>query len=539
MELSYWPADTSRPILDLTAGEALRVAAATAPDRFALVEVVPRDMKSLVGASSTERRWTYAELLTEAENCAHWLLETYTPGERVCVWAPNVPEWVILQYGAALAGIAIVTANPALRAGELRHVLGQSKSVGLIHASAFRGTDMAAIAQEVAGDLRKSFCILDWQRVVRGQQRTGELPAVSSLHPAQIQYTSGTTGEPKGVLLHHRGLVTNASFVAARAGLNQGVFVSPLPLFHTGGSVVSALGCVTTCSTYVLPLLFDAELMLDAIERERGDLIQGVPTMVIALLEQQRKKPRNLSSLRTALCGGAPVPAEMQLRARDGLGCELLPLYGQTELSPIVCQTSLGDSIEDKATTSGRPLWQSEVKIADTETGEPVPIGTEGEIQVRGYQSMIGYNDLPEATADKITPDGWVRSGDLGSMDCRGYIKITGRLRDMIIRGGENIYPAEIEKALFTHKAIADVAVFGVPDEYWGEIVVAAIRVADPSRPPTVDDLRTHCRASLAPFKVPVRWLVCNEFPLTASGKIQKFKLREQLDSGALSDLSP
>jgi len=267
MALSYWAADRSRPILDLTAGEALRVAASKAPDRIALVEVMPHGMGSLVGADATDRRWTYAELLAEAENCAQWLLQSYASGERVCLWAPNVPEWVIFQYGAALAGLVLVTANPALRAGELRYVLRQSKAVGLVHASAFRGTDMAAIAQEVADEVRECFCIADWQSVVRGRQRAGELPVVSSSHPAQIQYTSGTTGEPKGVLLHHRGLVTNASFVAARAGLDRGVFVSPLPLFHTGGSVVSALGCVTTCSTYVLPLLFNADLMLDAIER--------------------------------------------------------------------------------------------------------------------------------------------------------------------------------------------------------------------------------------------------------------------------------
>jgi len=537
MALSYWAADRSRPILDLTAGEALRVAASKAPDRIALVEVMPHGMGSLVGADATDRRWTYAELLAEAENCAHWLLQSYASGERVCLWAPNVPEWVIFQYGAALAGLVLVTANPALRAGELRYVLRQSKAVGLVHASAFRGTDMAAIAQEVADEVRECFCIADWQLVVRGRQHAGELPVVSSSHPAQIQYTSGTTGEPKGVLLHHRGLVTNASFVAARAGLDRGVFVSPLPLFHTGGSVVSALGCVTTCSTYVLPLLFNADLMLDAIERERGDLIQGVPTMIIAMLEQQRKNRRDISSLRAALCGGAPVPAEMQRRVKRDLGCDLLPLYGQTELSPIVCQTSLDDSIEDKATTSGRPLWQSEVKIADIETGEPVPFGTEGEIQVRGYQSMIGYNDMPEATADRITSDGWLRSGDLGSMDARGYIKITGRMRDMIIRGGENIYPVEIEKVLFTHEAVADAAVFGVPDGYWGEVVGVAIRATDPTRPPTATELQAHCRALLAPFKVPVRWLICNEFPLTASGKVQKFKLREQLAAGALEEL--
>jgi acyl-CoA synthetase (AMP-forming)/AMP-acid ligase II len=249
MALSYWPADTSRPILDLTAGDALREAARDAPNRTALVEVVPPGTASLVGADATDRRWTYSELLAEAEDCARWLLESYAPGERICIWAPNVPEWVIVQYGAALAGLVLVTANPALRAGELRYVLRQSQAVGLIHAGQFRGTDMAAVARDVSNEVHETFCMADWQTTVRGKVRTGALPVVKPGDPAQVQYTSGTTGEPKGALLHHRGLVTNASYVAARAGLDNGVFVSPLPLFHTAGSAMSVLGCVTTRST--------------------------------------------------------------------------------------------------------------------------------------------------------------------------------------------------------------------------------------------------------------------------------------------------
>jgi acyl-CoA synthetase (AMP-forming)/AMP-acid ligase II len=333
---------------------------------------------------------------------------------------------------------------------------------------------MAGIAREVSDEVRSTFCMADWQAAVRGKTRTGTLPEVRPGDPAQIQYTSGTTGEPKGALLHHRGLVTNASYVAARAGLDNGVFVSPLPLFHTAGSGMSSLGCVTTRSTYVLPLLFDPELVLAAIERERGDLTLGVPTMLIALLEPQRKSNYDLSSLRTALCGGAPVPVELLRRVEQGLGCDLTPVYGQTELSPIVCQTSPSDRLEDKANSSGRPLWQVEVRIVDPSSGEILASGLEGEIQARGYQSMIGYFDMPEATADTVSQDGWVRTGDLGTMDARGYIQITGRLRDMIIRGGENVYPREIEAELFAHAAVADVAVFGIPDDHWGEVIGAA-----------------------------------------------------------------
>ena len=297
------------------------------------------------------------------------------------------------------------------------------------------------------------------------------------------------------------------------------------------------LGCVTTRSTYVLPLLFDPELMLAAIERERADRALGVPTMLIALLEQQRKSNYDLSSLRTALCGGAPVPVELLRRVEQGLGCDLSTVYGQTELSPIVCQTSPDDTLEDKANSSGRPLWQLEVRIVDPASGEILASGLEGEIQARGYQSMIGYFNMPEATAETIHSDGWVRTGDLGTMDDRGYIQITGRLRDMIIRGGENVYPREIEAVLFAHAAVADVAVFGIPDDHWGEVIGAVVRASDPAKRPTVSELQAHCRATLAPFKRPTEWFICAQFPLTGSGKVQKFKLREQLKSGALDRL--
>jgi fatty-acyl-CoA synthase/long-chain acyl-CoA synthetase len=409
----------------------------------------------------------------------------------------------------------------------------------LIHVDHFRGTDMAAVVGEVSNEVRETSCMAGWQTIVRGKSRSGALPVVKPGDPAQVQYTSGTTGEPKGALLPHRGLVTNAYYVAARAGLNGGVFVSPMPLFHTAGSAMSVLGCVTTRSTYVLPLLFDPELVLAAMERERGNLTLGVPTMLIALLEQQRKSKHDLSSLRTALCGGAPVPVELLRRVEEGLGCDLTPVYGQTELSPIVCQTSPDDTLEDKANSSGRPLWQVEVRVVDPASGEILPSGLEGEIQARGYQSMIGYFDMPKATAETIVADGWVRTGDLGTLDDRGYVQITGRLRDMIIRGGENIYPREIEAVLFEHPSVADVAVFGIPHDHWGEVIGAAVRASNPDAPPTVSELQAHCRAALAPFKLPTEWFICTEFPLTGSGKVQKFRLREQLQTGVLTRLSP
>ncbi|MEG0938685.1 MAG: AMP-binding protein [Comamonas sp.] len=535
LQTSYWPADTSQPILSLTAGDALRLAAAEAPDVTALVELVPAGMTSLVGANRTDRRWTYAQLLTEAERCAHWLAQHFRPGERICLWAPNVPEWVFIQYGAAMAGLVLVTANPALRAKELRYVLRQSEAAGLIHTEEFRGTPMGDIARELEAEVRHRFCIADWRNLLEKNASSDTvLPIVRPEDPAQIQYTSGTTGEPKGAMLRHLSLVTNGYYIASKAGLKRGVFVSPMPLFHTSGSGMSALGCVTTRSTYVLPLVFDPELILSAIEREAGTLTLGVPTMLIAMHEQASRSSYDLSSLRTAICGGAPIPGDLLKRVETSLGCDLTPVFGQTELSPIVMQCAPDDSLEDKANSAGRPLWQVEVKIGDPAKGDPVPIGDEGEIMARGYQCMLGYYNMPEANAQAIDAENWVRTGDLGIMDERGYVRVTGRLKDMIIRGGENIYPPEIEQQLFSHPGVADVAVFGIPDPYWGEVVVAAVRASDLQSIPTVSELHAHCRAGLAPHKTPTHWFLCREFPLTGSGKVQKFKLRELWRQGSL-----
>ncbi len=535
---SYWPADKTRDVLPISIGEALRGAAAAAPDRIALVEVVPEGMPSLTGASRTDRRWTYQQLLADAENCAHWLLSHFEPGEHVCLWAPNVPEWILIQYGAALAGLVLVTANPALREEELRYVLQQSGSVGLIHVSGFRGTDMAAIARGAAQDVRYTFCLDDWQREVAGQARSGTLPVVAPGAPAQIQFTSGTTGRPKGALLHHMGLMTNASFVSARAGLYKGVKVSPLPLFHTAGSAISVLGCLATLSTLVLPQMFDPPTILAAVQRERAQVLAGVPTMHIALLEYLRAHPYDVSSLRVAMSGGAPVPPELLRRIEAGLGCDLLTVYGQTELSPIVCQTAPDDSAADKANTAGRPLWQVDVRIADPAGGDILPIGVEGEVQAKGYQRMLEYFGMPAATAETITADGWLRTGDLGTMDRRGYVRITGRLKDMIIRGGENIYPAEVEARLLEHPSVSDAAVFGLSDPAWGEVVAAAIRLRDGAAAPSAASLREHCRATLSPQKAPEAWFMCAAFPLTGSGKIQKFRLRESAAAGELSPIA-
>lgn len=539
---SYLPADTGEPVPELTTGGLLREAALDAPDTTALFEVAPPDSPSLTGAARTDRSWTYRELLDEAEHCARWLLTRFEPGDRVTVWAPNIPEWVVLQYGLAFAGMVLVTANPALRAGELRYVLEQSRSAGLVHADAFRGSDMAAIAAEAASDLpelhtRISFA--DWQTEVggfRGPQRP--LPEVRPDDPAQIQYTSGTTGFPKGALLHHRGLVGNAYFMIRRTELPVGgTLASAMPLFHTSGCAMSVLGCAHRRARYAMCRLFEPGLLLRTAADRQAELVAGVPTMLVAMLEHPDFDRFDLRRCSVVLSGGSSVPPELVRRVEQRLDVRFATVFGQTELSPVVTQTGLDDDPEDRANTVGRPLPQVEVAVLDPATGQPAPVGEQGEVCARGYQAMLGYFDMPERTTETVDADGWVHTGDLGIMDERGYLRITGRLKDMIIRGGENIYPVEIEEALFTHPQVSGVAVLGLPDATWGETVAAVVVPSGPGAPPTSADLHRHCRAQLAPHKTPVRWFRAEELPLTGSGKIQKFRVREQIDTAELPEL--
>ncbi|MEH2533475.1 acyl-CoA synthetase (AMP-forming)/AMP-acid ligase II [Bradyrhizobium sp. AZCC 1588] len=533
---SYWPADTTRGILDVSIGRALATTAAEVPDRTALIEVVPTSMPSPVRVPNTDRRWTYAQLNDDARRCASWLLRSFETGDRICVWAPNVPEWVVLQYGAALAGVVLVTANPAFKPSELEFVLRRSRSSALFHLANFRGVDTGAVARDMEKKTAlKCYAFDGWLDQIRSTPAT-RLPEIDPGHPAQIQYTSGTTGRPKGALLHHRGLVTNASYVAARAGLEDSVLLSPMPLFHTAGSVMSVLGCMTSRATLVLPLFFDPPTVLQAIEATKAEIVFGVPTMLLALIDSMKTAPRDLSSLRVALSGGAPVSPEIHRRVKEALGLPVVTVFGQTELSPIVAQTSVDDPETEFVHTVGKPLWNVEVRVADPMDLRVLPTGTEGEIQVRGYQTMIGYFDAPEDTRQAITADGWLRTGDLGTLDERGHLRVTGRLKDMIIRGGENIYPAEVEACLLQHPDVADVAVFGAPDEKWGEVVAAAVRLKSDATG-GAERLTAHCRAAMAHHKVPTLWFACTEFPLTASGKVQKFRLREALASGKLDAL--
>jgi fatty-acyl-CoA synthase len=357
----------------------------------------------------------------------------------------------------------------------------------------------------------------------------GPLPAVDRGGPAQILYTSGTTGRPKAAVLTHRGLTNNARLAAGAIGLRAGdVLVNPMPYFHVAGGAMITLGLVQTLGTQVVMPRFDPALALELTEQHCGTVIGGVPTMLTAMLAVAGRVPRDLSSVRVALSGGATVPPELVRQVEAAFGVPFVITFAQTESSCSITLTRPRDSAEDRAETLGRPLPQTEVKITDVATGETVPCGTVGEICTRGYLVMDGYLGDPEATAAAIDPDGWLHTGDLGSMDERGYCRIAGRIKEMIIRGGENIYPREIEAVLLSHPGVAEVAVVGVPDRFWGEVVGAAIRVSG-AVPLAEAELAEYCRGRLAAYKTPVRWLFTDSFPLTSTGKIRKDVLSARL----------
>lgn len=534
---SYWPADTSRPVLELTAGDVLRRAAEAVPARAALIEAAPPG-DALTGADRTDRVWTYAELLVDAEHAAAWLGSRFSPGEHVAVWAPNVPEWVVLQYGASLAGLVLVTANPALREAELEYLLRQSGSVGVFYVDSFDGTDMAAVVDRVrAGlpELREAVSLTRWVEHIGGTARR-QLPRVAAEDPAQIQYTSGTMGFPKGALLHHRGLVTNAAFAAARAGVPDGaVWVTALPLFHAGGCGLSVLGAASARGTLVLAQLFHPDLVMAALHDWRAGLFAGVPAMYAALLANPEFDAYDRKGCAILLSAGDAMPAALAEEAERRFGARLSTVYGQTELGSVVAQTGPSDAEEDRRETSGRPLWQAEVKIVDP-SGVVVPVGRDGEICVRGYQVMSEYFGMPEATALTVGPDGWLHTGDVGVLDGRGFLRVTGRLKDVIVRGGENIDPAEVEAALARHPGVAAAAVVGVPDPEWGEQVAAVIIPDGPA--PSAEALREYVGGLLAPYKTPGHWYVADPLPVNAMGKVQKFLLRRAITDGGLPELS-
>lgn len=514
-------------IRETTIGGILRNAAGKHGSREALVEVTE--------AGEIARRWTYQELLTDSERLALALSTRYKPGERVAVWAPNIPEWLLMEYACALAGLTLVTANPSFQARELRYVLEQSGSAGLFLARNYRGNPMSEIARTACKGLNGIREVIDLEDNAALFQIGDVHPTMPVVRPedeAQILYTSGTTGSPKGAILHHRGLTNNARLVMRRARIPIGsTWLNFMPLFHTSGSGLAALGVLQIGGRLLLAKLFEPAAALRLMESEGAVVFGGVPTMMIAMLEILDRESHDLSEVRIAISGGSMVSPELVRRVRNTVGCGFQTVYGQTECSPVVTQHHYGDSLDDICNSVGQPLPCTGVSIRSVSTNEIVPVDEVGEICVRGYCTMIGYNGDVSATDATIDSDGWLHTGDLGAMDVRGYVRVTGRVKEMIIRGGENLFPAEIENVLLEHASVAEVAVVGLPDEKWGEIVAAFVRsnsghAIDPG------SLRRHCRDNISPQKTPEIWIEVAAFPLTGSGKIRRFELRDRFLAG-------
>lgn len=522
---AHFPAQNDAEIREITVGGLLRDVAANTPNAVAMVDIADN--------GDCGPSWTYAELLAQSGRLAHALATRFAPGERVVVWAPNIPEWIFMEYACGLAGLVLVTANPSFQASELRYVIEQSGAVGLFMVDEFRGNPMADIARDATSGntrLREIVNLQNTDALHDHGDRPTTLPDVNPDDAAQIQYTSGTTGFPKGAVLSHSSLVNNARFFCARSNVGpQSVWANFMPLFHTAGCATGVLGCLQAACKMLLVKRFDADVFARLIEQQGVTTCFAVPTMLWGLLESLDRTPRDMSSLNVITTGGAPVPPNLVRRVRDRLGCNLLSAFGQTEHSPMICLSPVEATLEQIVETAGQPLPQTEVSIRSPEGNRVLPIGEVGEICARSYAVMIGYNDNPEATAAAIDGDGWLHTGDLGTMDAQGFVRVTGRVKDMIIRGGENHFPAEIEAVLVTHGHVAQVAVVGLPDEKWGEVIAAFI-LSD--QPLDVADLRTHCRAHLSAQKTPSVWVHVPEFPLTGSGKVQKFTIRDKFLAG-------
>jgi fatty-acyl-CoA synthase/long-chain acyl-CoA synthetase len=535
---SYLPADTSVDLIDLTVPALLAERAAELPDRLALVGNRHGD--------GAELRLTYAELHAEAQLIATGIRRVAKPGDHVALWAPNVVEWVLVQHGAALAGVVLVALNPVLRGAELEYAVDHSGCTVLLHADRSRDYDMASVAAEVAADRPQLRLISlsdrdEWRAGAVDPAVLAEAPTDPDL-PVMLQYTSGTTGNPKGVLLRHRSLVNVARLTMEYVDMPAGaVTINPLPMFHTAACVIGTLGPLWLGGTEVLVEQFSPGPVLDTMRREGVEVLFFVPAVLGALLEAQRVSGEPAPQLKVALGGASNVPAAMIEATERVFGAAVTNVFGQTELSPVLTATRPGDAREDKLRTVGHPLPQVDVKIVDPGTGEVVALGVPGEICARGYQQLIEYLRDPVATAATVDADGFVHLGDLGAMDERGYITLTGRLKELIIRGGENIAPAGIESCLAEHPSVLSATVFGLPDERMGEIVAAAVHLREPGEAEDPAALRAslvaHCRERLSPYKLPSRWFLAGDLPVTPTGKVQKFRLADLVGTEALRDL--
>ncbi|GAB1531208.1 MULTISPECIES: AMP-binding protein [Brevibacillus] len=505
-------------------------------------------------------RYTFGEFQAICNQAARGFMSLgIQKGENIAIWATNVPEWVISQFATAKMGGVLVTVNTSYRVHELEYLLRQSESTTLLLMDSYRDANYLAMIQEICPELQtcepgalqskrlphlKNVIYLGdeqqpgmflWSDLleraasVTEEERNARQATLSPDDVINMQYTSGTTGFPKGVMLSHVNIVNNAIKVAEcqRLGLADKVCI-PVPFFHCFGCVMGTLACVATGATMVPVIAFDPGVVLAVVEAERCTALYGVPTMFISELNHPTFAERDLSSLRTGIMAGSLCPIEVMKKVVDQMGIRDITIaYGQTEASPVITQTVPEDSLERKVSTVGRLHAEVEAKIIDPATGDILPPGVQGELCTRGYLVMKGYYNMPEETVKAIDHEGWLHTGDLATVDEEGYYRITGRLKDMIIRGGENIYPREVEEFLYTHPKVLDVQIIGVPDVKYGEQVLACIRIK-PHETLSEDEVRDYCEGKIAHYKIPRYIQFVDEYPMTASGKIQKFKLREQ-----------
>jgi fatty-acyl-CoA synthase len=530
---SYVSGTATTPLIGQTIGDHLDGVVATYPDNLCLVSRHQRV------------RWSYADFLAEVERCARAFLALGVErGDRVGIWAPNRAEWTVVQYATAKIGAILVNVNPSYRSHELSYALNQSGVSVLVRADEFKGVSYWETLESIRGrvpqlatdiGLGEGACDLSWEDFC---DRAGKVAmddlrsAQASLEfddPINIQYTSGTTGNPKGATLTHHNILNNGYFVTGIQGLGPGsVLCVPVPLYHCFGMVMGNLGMLSRGGAVVYPAeAFDPSATLAAIGEEGCEALYGVPTMFIAMLDNPSFGEAELGTLRTGIMAGSPCPVEVMKRVISDMNMEGVTIaYGMTETSPVSFQSRTDDPIDRRVSTVGRIMPHVESKIIDPETGKILPQNQPGELCTRGYSVMRGYWDNPEATREAIDGAGWMHSGDLAVMDEEGYVNIVGRIKDMVIRGGENIYPREVEEFLYGHPAIADVQVIGVPDVRFGEELCAWVRLRE-GQQLSVEELRDFCNGRIANYKIPRYLRLTDEFPLTVTGKVQKFKMRE------------